>query len=360
MQFSAIDYKNDCKKFRGDLPCRPHKDHGYHCSDCPEYRRSAGKILIIKLGAIGDVIRTTPLLVPLQNEYPNHEIWWLTQYPDVVPNSVDKVLQFSAESVLVAQSTAFDLVISLDKDHFAIALASQLRTKNIFGFTMVDGKCAPANEAARDKFITGLFDDANKANRKSYLEEIFEICGYKFHGEEYILNNSFAKDWGIDPKGKPIVGLNTGCGDRWTSRLWSEEYWLKLCQLLSDGGYFPLLLGGRQEHEKNTRLASAGSATYLGHFPLQEFVSLMDNCNTVVTAVTMGLHLAIGLRKKVVLINNIFNPKEFELYGRGEIIMPTKECTCYFSPKCKRTDYFCLDSLTPEMVFDAVRRQAGN
>lgn len=360
MQFGAIDYKNDCKKFRGDLPCRPHKEFGYHCSDCLAYAPSSGKILIIKLGAMGDVIRTTPLLEPLLNEYPNHEIWWLTQYPDAVPSTVDRILQFSTESVLVAQSTAFDIVISLDKDHFAIALASQLRAKKILGFTMVDGKCAPANEAARDKFITGLFDDANKANEKSYLEEIFEICGYEFHGEEYVLNAPARKDWKIDSQGKPIIGLNTGCGDRWTSRLWSEDYWLKLCELLSEGGYFPLLLGGRQEDEKNARLAASGRAAYLGHFPLQEFISLMDNCTTVVTAVTMGLHLAIGLRKKVVLMNNIFNPKEFELYGRGEIVMPERECTCYFSPKCKRSDYFCLDSLTPEMVFGAVRRQTDN
>ena len=34
----------------------------------------------------------------------------------------------------------------------------------------------------------------------------------------------------------------------------------------------------------------------------------------VVTAVTMAMHIALGLGKKLVLFNNIFNPHEFELY----------------------------------------------
>ncbi|MDQ1266903.1 MAG: hypothetical protein QG635_2056 [Bacteroidota bacterium] len=54
-------------------------------------------------------------------------------------------------------------------------------------------------------------------------------------------------------------------------------------------------------------------------------------------------------------MNNIFNPNGFELYGRGVIIQPEKPCQCYISPKCKNKEYFCLDSLLPETVFNAVK-----
>jgi heptosyltransferase-2 len=38
----------------------------------------------------------------------------------------------------------------------------------------------PANQRAMHKYLTGLFDDVNKANTKNYLQEIFEICGMNF------------------------------------------------------------------------------------------------------------------------------------------------------------------------------------
>ena len=51
----------DCRHFRGDMPCVFHKKTGVHCEGCADYDPLKERILIIKLGAIGDVIRSTPL-----------------------------------------------------------------------------------------------------------------------------------------------------------------------------------------------------------------------------------------------------------------------------------------------------------
>lgn len=349
-------YKSDCKFFRGDIPCRPHKEFNVHCSDCKYYQKERGKILIIKLGAIGDVIRTSPLLHKIKEEYPDHSIWWLTLTPEVLPALVDKKLKFNLESVLLVRAINFEILINLDKDDFACGLAKKIKAKVKYGFTLKKGKPAPENPFAEEKFITGIFDDANKANIKSYLVEIFEICGWEFEKEEYILEKDDSFKWKIDSEGKKIVGLNTGCGSRWTSRLWKEEYWAELTRLLQENNYFPVLLGGEQENERNLSIAKSTNCLYLGHFGLNQFISLVDKCDIVVTAVTMALHIAIGLKKQVVLINNIFNPNEFELYGRGEIVMPEKECKCFFSPTCINEEYFCLDSLKPSTIFESIKR----
>ena len=57
------DVKYDCKYFRGGIPCKPNKLKGKVCASCDEFKAISKRILIIKLGAIGDVIRTTPLVV---------------------------------------------------------------------------------------------------------------------------------------------------------------------------------------------------------------------------------------------------------------------------------------------------------
>jgi len=343
-----------CRHFKGDTPCKPHKLHGVHCESCKYKEIVKQNILIIKLGAIGDVIRTTPILHRLKKENPKAKIWWITYTPEILPDVVDVKLPFKLESVITVEETPFHIVYNFDKDKEACALLNRLKARKKFGYKLKNGICYPANASAWHKYKTGIFDDVSKANTKSYVEEIFEIAGYKFEGEEYILTFTewHDKQWKFS-KNKKVIGLNTGCGDRWTSRLWPEEYWITLAKDLRKNGYEVVLLGGKQEHEKNKRLAIKTGAKYFGHYPLNGFINLLNHCDLIVTAVTMAMHLAIGLKKKIVLFNNIFNKNEFNLYGLGEILEPDFECTCYYSPYCPNN---CMKYLKPERVLKTIKK----
>jgi len=244
----------------------------------------------------------------------------------------------------------FDLLINLDKDKEACALSANISAVIKKGFTLKNGKCVPVNSQAEHKYMTGVFDDLSKLNTKNYQQEIFEICGYTFNKEEYIMPEISNYQWKL-PKNKKIIGLNTGCGGRWTSRLWDDKNWISLAKKILHAGYVPLLLGGEQEHKKNLKLAKASGALYFGHFSLNQFMSEVDQCEIVVTAVTMAMHLAIGLKKKLVLFNNIFNKHEFELYDRGEIIEPDFKCNCFYSPTCENN---CMQYIYVDKVFKSI------
>ncbi|MEK6650269.1 MAG: glycosyltransferase family 9 protein, partial [Bacteroidota bacterium] len=340
-----------------DIPCKPHKQHGVHCENCTYYDPVDKNILIIKLGAIGDVIRTTPLLHRLKREFPHAKVWWLTLTPEMLPEAVDVRMKFTLENIVALRSVKFDVLYNLDKDREACALALQVAADVKKGFILKDGKCAPADKNAEAKFFTGVFDDLNKANTKSYPQEIFEICGFKFEGERYILPHEqwIDKRWKLNAK-KKVVGFNTGCGGRWTSRLWADENWAVLARALGKAGYEVVLLGGAQEDAKNRALAKRSGAKYLGHFPLREFSSLVNACDLVVTSVTMAMHITIGLGKRIILFNNIFNRYEFELYGLGEIVEPAQPCQCFYRPACINRSYRCMEHLSVATVHAAVQR----
>lgn len=343
----------DCSFFRGDIPCLPHKKNGYHCADCPEYKPISEQILIIKLGAIGDVIRTTPLLNRIRKEHPNAYITWLTYSPDILSSKwVNRILPVTAENIELVKNISFDWLINLDKDPIAISLLKQVNARKKNGFTIDKyGHAASlANEAEYHKWLTGLFDDVNKENKKHYVQEIFEICDLKFNNEDYILEVDETIKWDIDSD-KHVVGLNTGCGGRWTSRLWPTNYWIELAQLLLNKGYEVIILGGEQEHQKNLEISKKSGAKYFGYFPLKSFMSLMNNCQTIVSAVTMAMHIAIALKKNLILFNNIFNKNEFYLYGRGEILEPDFDCDCYFTPVCPND---CMQYLSVEKVLQTI------
>lgn len=341
----------DCTHYLGDRPCRPHKEEGVHCDGCRRYERVKGRILIIKLGAIGDVIRTTPLIRVLRKTLPSRHIHWLTHTPEILPPEVDRAFRFTAEHIEILKSTKYELLINLDKDAEACCLAEEIHAGRKRGFGWTGSACRPLDRASRRKWLTGLFDDENRKNTRSYPEEIFEIAGFEFRGEEYLLPGPDPGKWRI-PKGKGVIGLNTGCGGRWTTRLWPEDYWVKLGRELRKNGYSPLLLGGLQEDAKNKKIAQLSKARYLGHFDLKTFISLMNECDLVVTSVTMGFHIAVGLGKKVVLFNNIFNSREFELYGRGEILEPGLGCQNCFRSQCETP---CMDRIKPDRVLESIR-----
>ena len=358
----ASDIKDDCRHFRGAVPCLPNKLRGKTCDSCDEYDPVRTRILLIKLGAAGDVIRTTPLLQRFRQEYPGAHVTWLTLTPEVLPATrIDKIYKFDFASVYALRQLPFDLVVNLDKDLEACALLEEISAPMKLGFGLKDGRIRGLNEPAEHKLLTGVFDQLSKQNQKSYLEEIFNICGFDFRGEPYVLeleprHQGLWNELHQKARGRKIIGLNTGCGERWLTRLWPEEYWLALLKSLQRQ-YFPLLLGGPAEHSRNALYAQKSGAYYPGTFALQEFMALAAQCHVIVTPVTMMMHLAIGLRIPLVLFNNIFNPHEFELYGNGIMLQPESGCDCYFGNTCTRTRH-CMNDLHVETVFAAIEKLA--
>ncbi len=357
------DLKYDCRHFRGAIPCTPNKLRGKVCGACDEYDPIRTRILIIKLGAAGDVIRTTPLLQRFRREYPSAHLTWLTLTPEVLPASrIDKIYKFDFKAVYALRQLPFDIVVNLDKDLEACALLEEIPAPKKFGFGLKRGHIYPANEPAAQKLLTGAFDHLSKQNRKSYLQEIFAICGFDFRGEPYVLEveERHQKMWQElhqKARGRKVIGLNTGCGERWLTRLWPEVYWLELVHRLQQQNYFPVLLGGPAEDAQNILYGQKSGAYYPGLFPLQQFISLSAQCHVIVSAVTMMMHIAIGLRVPLVLFNNIFNPHEFELYGNGFMVQPESGCDCYFGNTCTRARH-CMHDLHVETVLLAIERMA--
>lgn len=349
----------DCKFFRGDIPCKPNKERSAICT-CEEYTPITKKILIIKLGALGDVIRTTPLVSRYKSLYPNCHISWITLSPNILPKrQIDTIYGYDFTSVNIILNSQYDIAVNLDKEPEACMLLRDVKAAQKHGFSWFDDHIIPVDEKATHKLLTGLFDQLSIANTKSYPEEIFEICGMEFEHDEYLLDvvGEFDVKWRLilseKANGKKIIGLNTGCGPRWATRLWPATYWLSLIDKLKNQGFYPVVLGGPAEEAGNIYYQEQTGAYYPGTFSLQEFIAISNNCDVIVSAVSMMMHLAVGLKKNLVLFNNIFNRHEFDLYGRGFIVEPETGCDCFYGNSCKR-DKPCMEDLPVEKVFNAV------
>ena len=151
------------------------------------------------MGAAGEVLRNTPLLRRIKKEYPNSRIFLLTQYPDLVPSDeIFRVYNFSERELELIKDVEFDILYSLDKHEETGALANQIRARVKKGFSQKEGVIIPFDKDAEKKWMSGINDYLMKENEKHYVEEIFEICGFDFNGEEYMLPDYTIPDVRID------------------------------------------------------------------------------------------------------------------------------------------------------------------
>ena len=331
--------------------------------------------MIIKLAAVGDVLRTTPLLEGLKAKYPSSFITWLTDPESAellrFSRPIDVLLPYSLESIVRLKAERPDVVICLDKEPRATALASQIDAKERFGFKWSpEGVLMPENELADYAFRLGYDDELKfRQNEKTYQEMIFEVCGLDYERPyEYVLDlpeevsrkaRTSANELGIG-RDDVVVGLNTGAGAVFATKVWPEEHFVELARLLRERlGVIPLLLGGPLEVERNRRIAEecrgAAIDAGCGH-SLTDFAGLVAGCDLVVSADTLAMHLAIGARRPVVVLMGPTCAAEIELYGRGTKMSADASCAPCYRQTCDK-GHVCMKGISAEDVFDAVSRQ---
>lgn len=371
-----IQVKTDCRKFCPDRPCSPHKTTGVLCSDCQQYSPFSEKILIIKLDALGDVLRTTSILTPLKKKYPDSLVYWLTlsNATAALENiaQIDKVLTVDSlkDSFWInclLSDEEFDIVINTDASYKSAALARHVRAKEKIGFTLdARGTTVALSEAAGYWFSMGVNDRIKKENTRTYQSIIADIIAVPDTDMPILVNltkDEAAYGRAVIEKakefspGRPTVGINPGSGTRWPQKRWKREKYAQLIDRLNkEHNINIVLLGGPEEKEINRWIVENISTPVIDagtEHSLRGFMGLVNTCDTVVCADTICMHIACGLKKNTVAIFGPTSAAEIDLYGRGSKIVTSVDCACCYRTDCTKSPN-CMDAISLDEVFDAV------
>jgi len=163
------------------MPCRLHKQDGRVCDDCADYNGIRARVLVIKLGAAGDVVRTTAILPAVHRRYPHAHVTWITEAAwrpllDGNPLIDRPLVRGECLDRLLVES--FDVTFALDPDETCAALAAVARSRERIGFVLDDrGRVQPASPSAVRWWQMGLNDGLKRANRRTYQDLLYELCG---------------------------------------------------------------------------------------------------------------------------------------------------------------------------------------
>ena len=331
------------------------------------------RIMIIKLAAMGDVLRTTPLLSALKTQYPQSHISWVLDAAslDLLKDNprIDRLFPFNPDTCMQLELEQFDLLLSLDKETRAAALAMRMKAKKKQGFGLsVQGNIYPMNPECNYAFQLGVDDNLKfHKNQKSYQQIIFEAVGMHYRGEPYELvvnldHREYAteilKNAGVHQDATRI-GICPGAGALFANKAWTIEGYVTLIDHLNQiEGAQVLLMGGQAEAQKNAEIKKRIKTKIVdlgNNHSVTQYSAIIQQCHLLICGDTLPMHIAIGHGKHVLVLFGPTCPQEIDLYGRGAIIVSDIDCSPCYKRTCDIVEN-CMVKIPENQVYQTAKR----
>lgn len=349
----------NCRFFNGYKPCGKSAICDANCASRDPLQTF---VLIIHLGAMGAVVRSTALLPGVRRKYPGAQITWVTDSPTHKllqgQKLIDKVISSDPSELLALQGRHFDVALVIDKSAKASGILAMTKADQIFGFKADPrfGGIRAATPAAEELWSLGLNDHqkffVNEKTENQLVFEALELGDYQrdeshidLSPEEQRQVVERAQTWRINSS-QPVIGLNTGCGPLMPAKKWTVDFHRLVIQNLQKMGFQNIvLLGGPEDNQRNTDIAKdlniTESPTTLG---IRDGAVSVAACDIVITGDSFAMHVAIAFQKFNIVWFGPSCAHEIDLYHRGVKLYAEVSC----SPCWKRS---CLK---PTMCYDQV------
>lgn len=333
------------------------------------------KILVIKLGAAGDVILATPSFKMLRRRYPKAYISLL----------VDKNL-----AGLVSTSGYFDEVIPVDRKKmsrpgYLLRLTKKLRLEAFdvtvdfqnTKWTHLTAFLSGAGQRygfarGRLKFLLNRPDhgyNAVEAPVKHQFRILSKLGIPAFEDTLELLpaqaSEEKAEAWFQLAPGMTktkTVGLVIGSSPAWPTKRWPPEYFEELSARLCAKNIRVVLIGSPEDAAiaKNFKdLENKFILNLTGQTVLEDLVSVVKRLDVLVTGDTAPLHVAAATRTRIVSLFGPTDPRRHMPPTMDAVVLMRRlQCQPCYSGRCKNRDELaCLKKISVDEVWDALMRQ---
>ena len=338
------------------------------------------RILLIRLGSLGDVLLTTPLLNLLHRACPHVEIDVLTkaEYRDLLRfhPAIAGLLTFDSEQPLrhalsFLRANTYDLALDLQCTPRSQLILRALRARL---------KLTYDKRVLRRALLVRL--GWNTLRSMTTVPELYAAplrrLGLEGHlGPPTMHLDSDSTEAADDriarclPEGFRGPLLAVAPGARWRTKRWPAERFAAVAQeLAEERGAAVVVLGGADEAQLASALCDNLDVPVIhgaGTLSLMHSAALLSRCSLLVSNDSGLMHMATALQVPVVAI---FGPtvQEFGFYpfqARAEVVsepLPCRPCSTKGSMRCPRRHHACMHNVSSARVLAAARSlwKSGN
>ena len=320
-------------------------------------------ILIIKPGAVGDLLQLTPAIRALKKRFPAARITLLvgnTATADMFRHDpwLHDVVVFdrrgehrtlSAKLKLWQRLRAgrFDLVVNYQRSNLkAWLLAAAAFPCRVLVYEKARGRVVHAVVNHLETLAPLGISPTSDPNLELYP------------GEE---DERFAEEVfrGNVREGQPVVALNPGASNR--IKCWSPAQFAALGdRLVRELDARVVVVGSAGERDLAEAIVSRmaqPSLNLVGKTSLLQLGAVLKRCDLLVSGDTGPLHMATAVRTPVVALFGAIEPRRTGPVGEGHVVVRHPEIPCVpcNAKKCTNQEYLaCMERISPDEVFRVV------
>jgi lipopolysaccharide heptosyltransferase I len=338
-------------------------------------------LLVVRLGAMGDVIHTIPAVAALRSTFPEMQIGWIVEQrwaellcakgPRSGPRDRSRPLVdfvHTADTKLWRKSP-----LSADTRNAIMNVRRELRDQRYEIAVDFQGalKSAVMARLATARSIVGMKNPREQPARIFYTHDM-EVTGAHIVDQNHSLAEAVAERplpncAAILPQddqaeasvakivspGERFAILNPGAG--WGAKQWPPERYGEAARALANAGITPLINFGPGEEElANTAANASNGAGRTISCSLGELIALTRRASLFIGGDTGPMHLAAALQAPVVAIFGPTDPARNGPYGTRSVVLRNPASRTSFSHVS--TPEPGLMNITAEEVITAAHR----
>jgi lipopolysaccharide heptosyltransferase II len=326
-------------------------------------------ILIVLLGALGDVVRGFSILPPLRKAYPNSKITWLVEPRCIgivkLHPLIDEVLLFDRASPLKAikefkakaEKERFTITLDLQR-HFKSGVLSFLSRSPIrVGFHRKN--CKEGNFLFNNRFIKEYDPTLSKVWHYQSFLEVLQISSPKevsFGLQEALTSEDVPE---VLRNQSDVVGVVLG--STWETKNWKMPHYITLVKDLLREGKKVALLGDKSQRSIGEEIVKAcGESDRLhqlgGHTTLRELLGAISQCEVVVGPDSGPGHIAAALKKPYVSLFGPTTENRVGPFGQEHLVVRAPlGCAPCMRRECKPLQSLCMELITPSLVMERIK-----
>ncbi len=328
-------------------------------------RSKVNKILVIKPGAIGDVLLCTPVLENLRINFPEAEINFLTQSycREVLTGNpyINRIMTYDIAKgdsswclIKNINKQKYDLIIDLFGNPRTAVIVFNSDAKYKVGFRFKWRSLA---------YNIKVSSRGGEVHNIEFNLDALRVLGLNiFTSMPLFVYNSIHKEFAdnfidsVKYKDKPVIGFNPS--GTWPTKVWYAEKWIELGKKLSKDYNILLFWGYGKEKEtaEYIKKGIGGNTNLIPEADLKYMAALINKCKIFVTNDTGPMHIAWVTGTNTAAI---FGPTNSKLQGplnRNSIIIQNDNLSCL---GCNLTEvkecpysHKCMIELEPQIVYD--------
>ena len=335
------------------------------------YKESHKKrILVIKIGAIGDVILAIPSLRAIRNNFPD-------AYISVIVGSnsrhvlkkcpyIDDVIFYDRKGHkrgikgllkmgIIVRRKAFDVSLDFQNNRASHIIAWLGGVPRRFGYSNKKFGFLINNRLKYLKIGVGPVEEQFRILKRAGINTIgtskrLETWPSK---EDFSYVDSFLKNEWVRAN-QVLVGINIGSS--WKTKRWPLKCFSRLSDMLAAKDIRVIVTGSEEEQRladdfvKMTRSKVINAA---GRTTVTQLAALIKNCKVFITGDSAPMHIASSMGTNFIALFGPTDPRRhYEATDKGLVIKKKVTCGPCYKADCKNV--LCMDKISVDEVFKAV------